>query len=315
MLPAATAAGVAEHYAEMFAAMKLRPERLGGTTLAAQKILKSKSRYQEIERLTGVPWAVVGVIHMRESSCNFSTHLHCGDPLTARTYHVPKGRPLAPPKSGHLPYTFEESAVDALQMKGMHLVKDWSAGNTADILEHYNGLGYRFKGQPSPYLWAGSDQYRAGKYVADGKYSSTFIDPQPGCMALLQCLSQMDPAPQVFAATDNKPIEVSEALPTPNVVTTAATSKTVHAIGWGTLLLKIKLVALGIAAGVHSAFSNLPTIQGDVDQRMGLIGGLAKSAGVDWEMWGAWCGLALILYAIGSHCDLKNWLHGGGQVQ
>ena len=61
-----------------------------------------------------MPWYVVGLIHTMESSGNFAAHLHNGDPLSARTTHVPAGRP----KAGAPPFTWEESATDALTMQG-----------------------------------------------------------------------------------------------------------------------------------------------------------------------------------------------------
>ena len=61
---------------------------------------------------TPIPWYVIGFIHKMESDMNFGTHLHNGDPLTARTVHVPTGRPV----NGNPPFTWEDSAADALQL-------------------------------------------------------------------------------------------------------------------------------------------------------------------------------------------------------
>jgi len=46
---------------------------------------------------------------------------------------------------------------------------------------------------PSPYLWAGTNQYRSGKYVRDGVYDPSKVDPQLGCAALLMALMELDP--------------------------------------------------------------------------------------------------------------------------
>jgi lysozyme family protein len=52
---------------------------------------------------------------------------------------------------------------------------DWSIGGMLTNLERYNGLGYANKWRrPSPYIWSGTDQYIAGKYVADGVYDPTY---------------------------------------------------------------------------------------------------------------------------------------------
>ena len=61
------------------------------------------------------------------------------------------------------------------------------------MLEQYNGLGYAARGLPSPYLWAGTDQYRAGKYVRDGVYDFHAVDSQAGCAGLLLALRALDP--------------------------------------------------------------------------------------------------------------------------
>src|SRR5690606_14680775 len=67
---------------------------------------------------------------------------------------------------------------------------DWSIEGTLDILERYNGLGYRNKGLPSPYLWAGTDQYVKGKYVADGKFDPNHVDRQLGVAPILMKLRE-----------------------------------------------------------------------------------------------------------------------------
>ncbi len=54
------------------------------------------------------------------------------------------------------------------------------------MLEQYNGLGYASKGLPSPYIWAGTDQYTKGKYVADHVYDPNAVDQQLGCAGLLK---------------------------------------------------------------------------------------------------------------------------------
>ena len=85
-----------------------------------------------------------------ESSLNFKRHLHNGDPLTARTVHVPSGRP----RQGDPPFTWEQSAADALTLRNLGPRTDWSLSGTLYALEGYNGWGYR-RYHPevfSPYL-------------------------------------------------------------------------------------------------------------------------------------------------------------------
>lgn len=158
----------------------------------AKKIVMNKSRYSFVSKATGVPWDVIGVIHYRESSGSFSGVLHNGQKIIGtgkKTTLVPKGRgPFS---------TWEEAAIDALMNCHPYAGKnkDWTIAGTLDILERYNGLGYRKKGLPSPYLWAGTDQYVKGKYVADGKYDSNHVDQQLGVAPLLMKLREVEKVP------------------------------------------------------------------------------------------------------------------------
>lgn len=158
----------------------------------AAKIVANRSRYEAVSRKTGVPWDVIGVIHYRESSLSFAGVLHNGQKIIGtgkKTTLVPKGRgPFS---------SWEEAAVDALVNCAPYLAKhkDWSIAGTLDALERYNGLGYRNKGLPSPYLWAGTDQYTKGKYVKDGKYDPNHVDKQLGVAALLMKIREEKAAP------------------------------------------------------------------------------------------------------------------------
>jgi len=172
-------------YKESFDGMIVAPKKKPQLDLLTARILKNKSKYDEVSQITNVPWYVLGAIHYRESSLNFSRHLHNGDPLTARTKHVPAGRPI----KGQPPFTWVESAIDAIKLKGWDKVKDWSIENTLNLVEAYNGLGYKKKGLPSPYLWSWSDKYQKGKYVADGKFDPNYIDQQCGAAILIKSLA------------------------------------------------------------------------------------------------------------------------------
>lgn len=163
-----------------------------------RKIMANKGRYQRVEALTGVPWVVVAVIHVRESSQNFNTQLAQGDPLSRVSSHVPRGQG---PYTG--PNAWVNAAVRALKDTGGPSWGDWSPGGMCTFLEKYNGLGYYHMGRPSPYVWAGTNQYSSGKFVADGKYSSSAVDTQPGCVALIKQLEakveEDKPAPKTMA--------------------------------------------------------------------------------------------------------------------
>ena len=58
-------------------------------------------------------------------------------------------------------------------------------------IERYNGTGYlRYhKNVPTPYLWSGSQHYVKGKYVSDGKWSSSAVSKQVGAAVILKELA------------------------------------------------------------------------------------------------------------------------------
>lgn len=146
----------------------------------------AKTRYQAMQARTGVPWFVIAVIHERESSQRWDRSIAQGDPWNKKSTHVPKGRgPFA---------SWEDAAYDALMKCAPYAGKwtDWSAGGAMTLLEHYNGLGYANKGRPSPYIWAGTDQYVIGKYVSDGKYDPNVVDSQLGCAGLILAMAKID---------------------------------------------------------------------------------------------------------------------------
>jgi lysozyme family protein len=153
----------------------------------AAKIQANRARYEGVAKKTGVPWDVIGLIHYRESSGDFAGVLHNGQKIIGtgkKTTLVPKGRgPFA---------TWEDAAVDALFNASPYAAKntDWSIAGTLDVLERYNGLGYRNKGIPSPYLWAGTDQYEKGKYVKDGVFDPNHVDQQLGVAPILMKLRE-----------------------------------------------------------------------------------------------------------------------------
>ncbi len=180
-----------DEYVALWHSMEVRPERRTAVKAAARLILAFRGRYEVVaDRCGSVPWWLVGIIHVMESGGRFDRHLHNGDPLTGPTVQVPKGRPT--PEGG--PFEFEDSAADALCLKRLDEVRTWDLPRVAWELERYNGWGYRLYHPDvlSPYLWAGTTHYTRGKYVADGKWSATAVSSQPGAMAILHELTQVD---------------------------------------------------------------------------------------------------------------------------
>ena len=173
-----------KEYVDLWKSCVVRPQRRDEVDALVKRIAANKDRYKKAGDPLGVPWHVVGVIHMLEAGGDFSKHLHNGDPLTARTVHVPKGRP----KAGRPPFKWEVSARDALVFDGLSRRKNWSLPGTLFALEQFNGFGYR---KPSinihsPYLWSFSNQYTKGKFDSDGHFSPTAVSQQCGAAVLLK---------------------------------------------------------------------------------------------------------------------------------
>lgn len=141
----------------------------------------NEARYRVVAAGSGVPWWVVGIIHGLEASFSFKHHLHNGDPLEQRTVQEPAGRPM----NGEPPFTWEESAEDALagQFGG---AADWSLGGTLFNLEGYNGFGYRDRGRATPYLWGFTTHHRKGKFVRDRVFDPEAPTRQAGAAAILK---------------------------------------------------------------------------------------------------------------------------------
>lgn len=160
-------------------------------TRPANVAVANKGRYLAIARSAGMPdiaWVFIAVSHYRESSQDFSKSLAQGDPWNRASTHVPAGR--GPFKS------FEDAAVDALVRCSPFAakLKDWSIAGMLTNLERFNGVGYANKGVPSAYVWSGTDQYKSGKYVADGVYDPNKVDAQLGVAGLILTMMQLDPS-------------------------------------------------------------------------------------------------------------------------
>lgn len=176
-------------YERNWANLQIRPARLGEANATARKAINGKATYQQVERLTGVPWYFVALCHYRESNFDLDTYLGNGESLHRVTCLVPKGRgPFA---------SFVDGAVDALRIQHFVGTQDWCIARTLYRLECFNGLGYHAKGVNSPYLYGGSTLYgpteaKAGKFVADHVFDSNHVDSQLGTAVILHAMMSQD---------------------------------------------------------------------------------------------------------------------------
>lgn len=173
-----------KQYQELFDTLVVNKNRQDLVDDLTNKLLSNKARYDAVAKSIKCPWFFIGAIHNMEASQAFNKHLHNGDPLTARTKHVPQNRPV----TGKPPFTWEQSADDALRLRGIHKWSNWTVEGMLFKLEEYNGWGYRMYHPHvlSPYLWSFSNHYSKGKYVADGTWSETAVSQQCGGALLLR---------------------------------------------------------------------------------------------------------------------------------
>lgn len=153
---------------------------------------KHQARYEAVSQKTGIPAKLVASLHWRESTGDFSTYLHQGDPLGKKARNEPNNIPIF--------HHWEDAAVHALTMKDKKAVRD-GLGMKADTqdtaaiatyAEFYNGLGYHKKGRASPYVYSGTDQYQKGKYVSDGRYDKNHKDQQLGVLTMMDALGGLE---------------------------------------------------------------------------------------------------------------------------
>lgn len=163
----------------------------------AKRLIAAKARYQTVSAKTGVPWFIIAVIHERESSQDFTTHLGQGDPLNRVTVHVPAGRG---PFFGA--DAWERGAMDALVDCPPFLARNTDWGNIGAALanlEAYNGLRYAAANRPSPYIWSGTSVYDpptgpGGKVTRDHGPIEDVTDKQLGCAGMLMAMIAFDPS-------------------------------------------------------------------------------------------------------------------------
>jgi len=265
-------ATIAREYATLWDTMEITRD---GSAMerTVSRIIAFRSAYEDVQRMTNVPWYVVGIMDMREGGGGACKHLHNGDSLKRPTRQVPANRP-----QGQGPFTFLQSACDALQIKGLDKITEWTIERMAYEFERYNRFGYRqYRKIVSPYLWGGTNHQQKGKYVADGVYSNAVMDPQHGCMPLLKLIAEKCEIaiPSQFGAKpgpETTPASNVPAVEPPVVSTPTAVAGGAGVLGGGALLadpvgLTSTLVAVKgngqqLLSGVDIAMWSVPIVLG-----------------------------------------------------
>ena len=136
---------------------------------------------------TGVPQKDAATSFEREASSNFRDGPAQGDPIDRVSVHVPRG--IGPFS------TWTGAQIKAYQIDGLDKIgaQNWTWERSCYEWELFNGFGYRSHGIHSPYLWAGSNIYERGKYVADGVWSASAVDSQLGVIPMMYCIARARP--------------------------------------------------------------------------------------------------------------------------
>lgn len=144
-------------------------------------------RYADVSTLTGVPQVWMAASFEREASSDFRLSPAQGDPWGHVSIHVPRGRgPFQ---------NWAQAAEDAYHIDGLDAIGkgNWTAARACYEGEVFNGMGYRAHGIHSPYLWAGTNIYTSGKYIADGVWSAAAIDSQLGIVPVMLRMISLEP--------------------------------------------------------------------------------------------------------------------------
>lgn len=176
-----------DEYSQLLAAMVVKPEAAHAIDEVAQRILKSRARFDLVTAAIGVPVVFSGPSFEREADLNFNLSPAQGDPWRQVSRHVPKNR--GPFKS------WQDAAVDAYRLNGLDQVggANWNWELVCFYFETFNGFGYRdFHHMHSPYLWAGTNIQTIGKYTADGKFAQEW-DTQLGAVPVARRLAVLAP--------------------------------------------------------------------------------------------------------------------------
>lgn len=193
--------------AELYESARLKPSMLWQIRLAGQHILHYRHQYEPVAERAGIPWWTLGLIHMREASGDFNLRIKDGSPLRGSE-------------------SWSDSALATIKPRNKHgLTVSGDVEAEGQFCEEWNGLGYRARGINSPYLWSGTQHYLEGKYVRDGEFNSSFVDKQPGVMAVRKWLeTEGHLAPGGSAKPFRPELKPADPKPSGGVLGTAAGS-------------------------------------------------------------------------------------------
>lgn len=180
-LPTPGSRGSFEWYAFNYDHAHINPKYLNEAKKAADLVLKNKERYKLVADQFGLPWWVIGCIHWREASCDFSGVLHNGEKI------IGKGTKTKKVPAGRGPFlTWEQAAIDAIKFDNIDkkcLKYGLILEGILKALEEYNGMGYFYHHpeQLTCYLYSYTNLIKPqGRYTYDNFYNP-FADANDYC--------------------------------------------------------------------------------------------------------------------------------------
>jgi lysozyme family protein len=173
-------------YTQLLAAMRVRPECVDEVERMAARLLTYKVRYQQVTNADGVPVVFIAASFEREAGSNFTRNPAQGWPLSSVSRIIPHNGPF---------HTWFDAAVEAYRINGLDRIgaANWTWELVCFYGEVFNGFGYRdFHHMHSPYLWGGTNIQMPGKYVQDGAFDPSVMDPQLGIIPVARRMAQLD---------------------------------------------------------------------------------------------------------------------------
>lgn len=172
-------------YVRLLTTMQVDPRRAPEIERWAQKLAGPMywPRYEQVQGMIAAPGELVAALDYRESSANPRCALGQGDPWSERSTHYPPGGPFPSWVAAAVYYLHRQHFDDHSH--------EWSWPYVCWKAEAWNGFGSRNHGIHTGYLWAGTNHYQRGKYVADGKWDPTFVDQQVGVIPLMMRIMEI----------------------------------------------------------------------------------------------------------------------------
>lgn len=173
-------------YQDCLARMQIT--RLAAVEATAERLVRfiDAGRYDAGCKITGVPVAWAAASFEREASSNFNLNPAQGWPLNSRSQWIPHNGPFS---------SWADAQVAAYDIDGLQTVgaANWTWARGCYEGEAFNGWGYRAHRVHSAYLFAGTNLYYEGKYVADGVWSATAVDQQLGIIPMMAQIVRLRP--------------------------------------------------------------------------------------------------------------------------